>query len=225
MNWETLLSNKRLGREDTYAPSKARTEFQKDYDRIVFSNAFRRLQNKTQVMPFPSSDFVRNRLTHSLETASVGRSLGYLVGEKLFQKYENLSGKTGFNESDFASIVSAACLTHDIGNPPFGHSGEDAISEFFKEKRHNDYLKTLSPNQISDLQNFEGNAAGFRIITTTPHINSQIQGGLGLTYATLATFSKYPKTSSPDLKNSGRCSHKKYGFFDSEKHIFSKIAG
>ncbi len=218
--WNNLFEHagNRLGKKTSATEKNVRTDFQRDFDRIVFSPAFRRLQNKTQVLPLPKSDFVRNRLTHSLETASVGRSLGYIVGEKIIPTY-----KLSLTPSDFGAIVSAACLTHDIGNPPFGHAGEDAISKYFKEEG-SQFLTDFTDKQKGDLQNFEGNAAGFRIIANTLANDSQFNGGLRLTYATYATFTKYPKESLPNLKQSGKCSQKKYGFFQSEKETFLEIA-
>jgi len=224
MKWENLLSQKRLGKDyiEKSTGSKARTVFQKDYDRVVFSSAFRRLQNKTQVFPMPKSDYVRNRLTHSLETASVGRSLGNLVGDYVLNKYKSLSGTYDF--SDFGAIVSAACLAHDIGNPPFGHSGENAISSFFRREQSKKYFTNLTDIQIADLQNFEGNAAGFRIISNTPNAQSDLEGGLGLSFSTYASFVKYPKGSLPNLKHKKIAGLKKFNFFDSEAHIYKKIA-
>lgn len=224
MDWTQLLSNLRLGREeyDAGPSTRLRTVFQQDFDRILFSSAFRRLQNKTQVFPFPKSDYVRNRLTHSLETSSVGRSLGNLVGSFVLEKHNELAEQ--FNFSDFGSIVSAACLAHDLGNPPFGHSGEDAISSFFNSNESEKYLKNLTDIQKADLQNFEGNAAGFRIISNTPVSKSEIEGGLALTYPTYASFIKYPKGSLPKVSNSENASLKKFSYFDSEKDIFDKIS-
>lgn len=224
MEWKYLLSQKRLGKEEENQKvlSKARTVFQKDYDRIVFSSAFRRLQNKTQVFPMPKSDYVRNRLTHSLETASVGRSLGNLAGEYILNKYNYLN--TEYDFSDFGAIVSAACLAHDIGNPPFGHSGEDSISNFFRRTSSEKYFKDLSDSQVCDLQNFEGNAAGFRIIAATPDAQSEYSGGLGLTYSTYASFVKYPKGSYPNLKEKNIASLKKFSYFNSEEIIYKSIA-
>lgn len=223
MDWSQLLSTKRLGREDRISdpPSKYRTVFQQDSDRILFSSSFRRLQNKTQVYPFPKSDYVRNRLTHSLETSSVGRSLGNLIGNFVLDKHPKLQNDYSF--SDFGAIVSAACLAHDLGNPPFGHSGEDAISSFFRSADARQYLSSLTDVQIADLQNFEGNAAGFRIITQTPDAKSEIPGGLALTYPCYASFVKYPKGSLPKVEDKNYASLKKYSFFDSEKEIFKKI--
>jgi dGTPase len=224
MDWKQLLSNLRLGKEDYYSgPStKFRTVFQQDFDRILFSSAFRRLQNKTQVFPFPKSDYVRNRLTHSLETSSVGRSLGNLVGSFVLEKHQELA--EDFSFSDFGSIVSSACLAHDLGNPPFGHSGEDAISSYFNSEESQKYLRNLTDIQRADLQNFEGNAAGFRIIANTPVAKSELKGGLGLTYPTYASFIKYPKGSLPKIANSEYASLKKFSYFDSEKEIFGKIS-
>lgn len=221
MTWNKLFEHagNRLG-QSTSLTDVNRTDFQRDFDRIVFSPAFRRLQNKTQVLPLPKSDFVRNRLTHSLETASVGRSLGVIVGKEIIEKHQlNLS------PADFGAIVSAACLTHDIGNPPFGHAGEEAISSYFKSDQASDFLSDLSDKQKADLQNFEGNAAGFRIISKTLKGQSNFEGGLRLTYATYGTFTKYPKESLPNLKvKGGKASQKKYGFFQTEKESFQAIA-
>ena len=187
MTWENLFKHagNRLG-QSTSSTDVNRTDFQRDFDRIVFSPAFRRLQNKTQVLPLPKSDFVRNRLTHSLETASVGRSLGVIVGKEIIKKY-NLN----HSPSDFGAIVSAACLTHDIGNPPFGHAGEEAISAYFTSEKGLKVIQNLSDKQQADLQNFEGNAAGFRIIANTLKGQSNFEGGLRLTHATYGTFTKY----------------------------------
>ncbi|MGE5354796.1 MAG: dGTP triphosphohydrolase [Deltaproteobacteria bacterium] len=224
MHWKELLSTVRLGKEELKPgfSTKGRTIFQQDFDRILFSSAFRRLQNKTQVYPFPKSDYVRNRLTHSLETSSVGRSLGNLVGDYILEKHNELNDFFSF--SDFGSIVSAACLAHDLGNPPFGHSGEDAISSYFRSDEAKKYLINLNEIEKADLQNFEGNAAGFRIITNTPESKSEIQGGLALTYATYASFVKYPKGSLPKISGNENASLKKFSYFNSEKEIFEKIA-
>ncbi len=199
-----------------------RSVFQMDYDRIVFSSAFRRLQNKTQVLPFPNSDYVRNRLTHSLETASVGRSLGNFVGGSILNKYPDLKKNAGILPTDFGHLVSAACLTHDIGNPPFGHSGEAAISNFFKSNAAKDLIESLSAQQIADLQNFEGNASGLRLIAHTPEKQSAIKGGLRLSLGTYATFTKYPKESLPNRRNEKQASLKKFGIYQSEIELFDK---
>jgi len=197
-----------------------RSVFQMDYDRIVFSSAFRRLQNKTQVLPFPKSDYVRNRLTHSLETASVGRSIGNIVGEKIIAKYPDLVSKLQIYATDFGHLVSAACLTHDIGNPPFGHAGEAAISSYFKSENAIDLIKNLTDKQKADLQNFEGNASGLRIISQTLENQSEIKGGLRLTLGTYATFAKYPKESLPNRKVEKQASLKKFGIYQSEIDLF-----
>lgn len=221
MNWELLLSKKRQGRpieKDT--PSIGRSVFQRDYDRIVYCSAFRRLQDKAQVFPLSKSDFVRTRLTHSLEVSCVGRSLGTEVGAKL---QENGSLPKGIGAADIGNIVAAACLAHDIGNPPFGHSGEAAISEWFSESRNGKIsIHNMKLNEKTDFRNFEGNAQGFRILTQlqNPH-----NPGLQLTCATLATFTKYPRESYLGKKNpKGDCWKKKYGFFQAEKSIFEEVA-
>ena len=226
MNWEKLLSRKRYEGQDKAKESEesARGAFQRDYDRIVFSSAFRRLQNKTQVMPLPESDFVHTRLTHSLETSCVGRSLGRVVGQDILRKNPGLEQESWVNEANFGDIVAAACLAHDIGNPPFGHSGEDAISAYFQRAAAQPYLQELTAAQQADLQHFEGNAAGFRILTHTYAAQSNLPGGLSLTYTTLATFTKYPKESLPRIKGTAHTSEKKYGFFQSERAWFEVIA-
>jgi len=169
-----------------------RNQFQKDFDRVVFSPAFRRLQDKTQVFPLPESDFVHTRLTHSLEVAVVGRSLGNLVGENIIGRHPELEKR--FNKFHFGDIVAAACLAHDIGNPPFGHSGEDAISEYFNNGRGKVFKEKIKDEKKwLDLIKYEGNAQGFRIITALE--NPDVKGGLQLTYATIASFTKYPKES------------------------------
>ncbi len=222
MEWSDYFRKAKNRLFDEEKTDNSRSEFQKDYDRIVFSSAFRRLQNKTQVLPFPSSDYVRNRLTHSLETASVGRSLGNIVGEAIATKYPQLEKETGIYPTDFGHLVSAACLTHDIGNPPFGHSGEDAISLYFKSEKAKDILEALTEKEIADLQNFEGNASGFRIIAQTPPNNSSINGGLRLTLGTYATFVKYPKESLPKRKKENKASLKKFGIYQSELQVFEE---
>lgn len=235
MNWSQLLCDERLfaTKYTENAEYDVRTEFQRDVDRILFSSAFRRLQDKTQVMPFPGSDFVHTRLTHSLEVSSVGRSLGKLVGNHIINKLQELdSGK--YTVDDFGNIVVAACLAHDIGNPPFGHSGEKAIGKAFKSqirKIQDLYPELLDSNKhsLNDFIEFEGNAAGFRILTNDHP--SGIDGGLKLTHATLAAFTKYPCSSNVDRKFNDigksvdkRKSHSKYGFFDREKEIFRIVA-
>lgn len=217
MNWQRLLNFTRLYKEHKVEPqahtNKTRSEFEIDFDRIVFSYPFRRLQDKTQVVPLPEHDFVHTRLTHSLEVSSVGRSLGKVVGNYVLSKNPHLI-EAGYQISDFGAIVSAACLAHDLGNPPFGHSGERALSEFFISHRPDG----ITDKEYADLTNFEGNAQGFRILVS-PHYND-----LKLTYATLATFSKYPCESIIHPRNPNRKSQKKFGFFQSEKSVFKNIA-
>lgn len=212
MNWEQLLSSTRSGSKIT-GSQKERSSFEADYDRIIFSYPFRRLQDKTQVFPLPEQDFVHNRLTHSLEVSSVGRTLGKRAGEKIIEKH-SLDGVTA---NDIGTIVSAAALAHDVGNPPFGHSGEASISSFFQTNKSIEWLtKNTTKEEWNDLVNFEGNAQGFRLI-------NQKEQGLTLTFATLGAFTKYPKSSSdPKVKN--RVSQKKYGYFQSEKEVFTNLA-
>lgn len=222
MNWKQLLSNKRLGLEKMYTVKKDdRTEFQRDYDRLIFSAPFRRLQNKTQVFPLPGSIFVHNRLTHSLEVSSVGRSLGNDSARLLLEKHPELADT---HICELGSIVSAACLAHDLGNPPFGHSGERAIGTFFSEGKGQwlrDYRsplngESLTPEQWNDLTHFEGNANAFRLLTH--HFRGRREGGFVMTYSTLASIVKYPFSSS--LAGN----HSKFGFFQSEEADFKKIA-
>lgn len=215
MNWQQLLSSSRSA-SGTTNTNPDRTEFEKDFDRIIFSLPFRRLQDKTQVFPLPEDDFVHNRLTHSLEVASVGRSLGKLVGEKILSKREELNEFV--TAYDFGAIVSAASLAHDVGNPPFGHSGEKAISDFFKNFAMADEIRGhLTESEWEDLINFEGNAQGFRLINQNLH-------GLKLTYATLGAFTKYPRQSQLASINSHRVSQKKFGYYQSEKNLFRELA-
>lgn len=213
MNWHQLISNKRLGQEELHLKQKDdRTEFNRDYDRLIFSAPFRRLQNKTQVFPLPGSIFVHNRLTHSLEVASVGRSLGNDVSRRLLQKHPELSD-TQIDE--IGSIVSAACLAHDMGNPPFGHSGEKAIATFFSEGPGLVYKKHLTPEQWSDLVHFDGNANAFRLLAH--QFKGRRRGGFVLTYSTLASIVKYPYPSSKATKQ-------KFGYFLPETDTYEKIA-
>jgi len=231
MRWEKLLSTKILGYDKNIQKNNAsydgRSAFQKDFDRVVFSSAFRRLQDKTQVFPLPESDFVHTRLTHSLEVSCVGRSLGNLVGEKIIERHPGL--KRNFTKFHFGEIVAAACLAHDIGNPPFGHSGEDAISDYFKTGNGKSLeAKINDEKKWNDLIKFEGNAQGFRIISQLQ--NPDVQGGLRLTHATLATFTKYPKESFLENNSISKSEikqpkiYKKFGFFQSEKNIFQNVA-
>ena len=190
-----------------------RTEFQRDYDRLIFSAPFRRLQNKTQVFPLPGSVFVHNRLTHSLEVSCVGRSLGNDVANQLLKKHPDLVDS---HISEIGSIVSAACLAHDLGNPPFGHSGEKAISTYFSEGQGMALKKELSPMEWDDLTHFEGNANAFRILTH--QFEGRRKGGFVMTYSTLASIVKYPFSSQLAGKKS------KFGFFLSEEADYQKIA-
>lgn len=214
MNWNQILSTTRLGQEELTANETKhnRTQFQRDYDRIIFSSPFRRMQNKTQVFPLPGSVFVHNRLTHSLEVASVGRSLGSLFVEKA----EDAGIETNnplFQE--IGSVVSAACLAHDMGNPPFGHSGEDAIAQFFRKSTNPRLRSELSEGQWRDFTQFDGNANAFRLLSH--RFNGRRDGGFALTYTTLASIVKYPYESLLTNKP-------KFGFFQSEKEIFTRIA-
>ncbi|RSK49035.1 dGTP triphosphohydrolase [Hymenobacter rigui] len=229
MDWQRLLSRRRYPEQPqlhvvTDAPP-VRGAFVQDYDRVVFSSAFRRLQRKTQVMPLPETDFVHTRLTHSLETACVGRSLGRLGGRLLLEETDGLSKELPHLDADFGDIVAAACLAHDIGNPPFGHSGEDAISAYFRSTAAEPFVRMLTAAQRADLQQFEGNAAGFRILTHTYAAHSSGSAGLGLTYATLGAFTKYPR---PSLVADGQLtqgiSEKKYGYFQTEAPRFQDMA-
>ena len=226
MDWKLLLTDDRLGIEKSQTAKKdGRSRFQKDFDRIVFSPAFRRLQDKTQVFPLPESDFVHTRLTHSLEVSVVGRSIGNLVGERIIAKHPKL--RKDFTQFHFGEIVAAACLAHDIGNPPFGHSGEDAIAEYFKNGNGKKFKDEIADEKKwNDLIRFEGNAQGFRIITKLQ--NQDVDGGLQLTYATLSALNKYPKESLTDLEikhaKGYKNIYKKFGFFQSEKEIYRHVA-
>jgi dGTPase len=226
LDWNTLYSPKRLGQEHKYTVGQdsVRNPYQIDYDRLIFSSPFRRLQNKTQVFPLPGSIFVHNRLTHSLEVACVGRSLGSIIGQRIAEHYEpNNQSFQRFYNYELGSVISAACLAHDIGNPPFGHSGEKAISAYFLNlpERELSYIReNLTHNQFTDLTNFEGNANGLRLLTH--HFNENTPGGMRLTYTTLASMIKYPCESGAGM-HKGVLSRKKYGFFDSERETFLKI--
>ncbi|GAA4388327.1 dGTP triphosphohydrolase [Hymenobacter koreensis] len=229
MTWARLLSRRRYPEQpQLHVVSDAppvRGAFVQDYDRVVFSSAFRRLQRKTQVMPLPETDFVHTRLTHSLETACVGRSLGRLSGRLLMEADDELAQQLPYFDADCGDIVAAACLAHDIGNPPFGHSGEDAISAYFQSAAAEPFVRVLSPAQRADLQRFEGNAAGFRVLTHTYAAHSSGTAGLGLTYATLGAFSKYPKPSVVDEDDkTGGISEKKFGYFQTESARFRHVA-
>lgn len=223
MTWEQLLSLKRQG--DTskrlrIEQDDTRLGFEVDYDRIIFSSAFRSLQDKTQVIPLSKTDFVHTRLTHSLEVSVVGRSIGRLVGKKIIEKYPHLKEIHGYHMNDFGAIVAAAALAHDIGNPPFGHSGEKAIGEYFSIGKGQQFKDKLTPKQWQDLIDFEGNANGFSVLTSS---RPGIEGSLRLSYATLGAFTKYPKESLPK-KPTKNISDKKYGFFQQDKDFFKEVA-
>lgn len=221
MNWEQLLSLKRFGdtqKRQRIAQDETRLGFDVDFDRIIFSSAFRSLQDKTQVIPLSETDFVHTRLTHSLEVSVVGRTLGRRVGKVLLERHPNLA-KLGYTFNDFGAIVAAASVMHDIGNPPFGHSGEKAIGEYFKSANGAKYKEHLTAKEYQDLIDFEGNANGFKILTES---RAGISGGLRLSYATLGAFIKYPKESLPK-KPTNHISDKKYGFFQSEKTDFLEV--
>lgn len=219
MDWKRLLSPKRLRRPDA-GPEMGRSVFQQDLDRIVFSSAFRRLAHKTQVHPLSPNDHVHTRLTHSIEVASVGRSLGTIVGEQIAKRLDD----SQITPDTFGYIVQAACLAHDIGNPPFGHSGEDAIQSWFRRSEKEEKHFGLDGVQREDFRHFEGNAQGFRNLTQIE--NYKGHGGLQLTCAVLGAFSKYPRSSmvaiEPDDKYPGV---KKNGFFNAERSNFVEIAG
>lgn len=215
MSWDKLLSTKRFGQESYHNDRQhARTDFQRDYDRLIFSAPFRRLQNKTQVFPLPGSVFVHNRLTHSLEVACVGKSLGNNVAAMLNEKYQKEAWIQKLDE--IGAIVAAACLAHDLGNPPFGHSGEKAISTYFSEGKGRNLKDHISCQEWEDLTHFEGNANSFRLLTH--QFNGRREGGFALTYTTLASIVKYPYASSLAGKKS------KFGFFAAESESYRRIA-
>jgi dGTPase len=224
MQWTHLYSANRLSTQTTAEDNQdyARSQYQRDYDRIIFSSPFRRLQNKTQVFPLPGSIFVHNRLTHSLEVASVGRSLGNILGQRIAQAQRNPSDSfSRFYRYELGFVVATACLAHDIGNPPFGHSGEEAISSFFRKSAHEPFRQHLNEAQWTDLIHFEGNANAFRILTH--QFSGRRAGGLGLTYTTLASIVKYPCESLYGFSKT-QVSRKKYGFFQSEKDTYQAVA-
>ncbi len=222
MNWEQLLSLKRFGdtekrfRKDQ---DETRLGFEVDYDRIIFSDSFRSMQDKTQVVPLSKTDFVHTRLTHSLEVSVVARSLGRIVGKQILLKYPDLVTK-GYQTNDFGAIAAAAALSHDIGNPPFGHSGEKAIGEYFISGNGIKYKNDLGEKEWQDLIDFEGNANGFKILNET---RQGVDGGLRLSYSTLGAFMKYPKESLPK-KPSSNIVDKKFGIFQSDKSFWNEVA-
>lgn len=215
MNWDQLICDKRFGLEHYHNPNQgSRSDFQRDYDRLIFSSPFRRLQNKTQVFPLPGSIFVHNRLTHSLEVSSVGQSIAREVSEVLARRHAHQPWVEKLRS--IGEIVAAACLAHDLGNPPFGHSGEKAISTYFSEGAGNVLKSRLTPEQWSDLVNFDGNANAFRLLTH--QFKGRRPGGLAMTYSTLASIVKYPFESALAVKPN------KFGFFTSEREIFERVA-
>ncbi len=212
MDWDRLLSTRRLGKKAN-AAEQSRSAFEQDYDRIIFSHPFRRLQDKTQVHPLPEFDFVHTRLTHSLEVSSVARSLGRKAGEVIIQRHKNLQNLSMF---DFGAVTAAAALAHDIGNPPFGHAGEAALADYFSGSEAGlKFKEQVTEAEWNDLTRFEGNAQGFRLLNAND--------GLRLTGAALGAFTKYPCSSSNQPER-GRKSQKKFGFFQSEKESFEQIA-
>ncbi len=218
MDWSRLINDKRFGLEDYHDPLKheVRTDFRRDYDRLVFSSPFRRLQNKTQVFPLPGSIFVHNRLTHSMEVACVGRSMADEIAGQLRQKYtSDCCGIRCDTFDHIGDIVAAACLAHDLGNPPFGHSGEKAISTFFSEGAGSVLQRQLSHGEWADLTHFEGNANAFRVLTH--QFKGRRHGGFAMTYTTLASIVKYPFDSLLATKS-------KFGFFTSEREDFCTVA-
>jgi len=216
MEWNRLISDKRFGLEHYHDPKKSatRTDFRRDYDRLVFSSPFRRLQNKTQVFPLPGSIFVHNRLTHSMEVACVGKSMADNISQALRAKYatEPWCGEL----HHLGDIVAAACLAHDLGNPPFGHSGEKAIGTFFSEGAGKVLEQRLSERQWADFINFEGNANAFRVLTN--RFKGRREGGFAMTYSTLASVVKYPYESLLAGKKG------KFGFFTSEVESYQRVA-
>ncbi|GAA0752735.1 dGTP triphosphohydrolase [Psychroflexus lacisalsi] len=221
--WESLLSLKRQGDTNKRIRKEqddTRLGFEVDYDRVIFSSEFRSLQDKTQVIPLSKTDFVHTRLTHSLEVSVVGRSLGRLVGKKVLEKHPQLQGTHGHHFNDFGAIVAAAALAHDIGNPPFGHSGERAIGDYFKFGNGKRFQEQLSETVYQDLSKFEGNANGFKLLTND---NYGSPGGLRLSYATLGAFTKYPKASLPH-KPTKQVADKKFGFFHQQVDKFQDVA-
>lgn len=215
MDWSSLLTRERLGKL-THSPEEiARSPFHKDHDRIIFSGAFRRLGRKTQVHPVSSNDLIHTRLTHSLEVSCVGRSLGMLVAEMLREQMPTWS-----EPSDIGMIVQSACLAHDIGNPPFGHSGEDAIRHWFRQAQERGWLDGMTEPQQADFLNFEGNAQGFRVLTQLEY--HQFDGGMRLTYATMGAFLKYPWTAERITQSAD--SVRKFGCYQSELPLLENIA-
>lgn len=218
MRWLELLSTVRIGSKKQ-SSELARSPFHKDYDRIIFSQSFRQLNRKTQVHPLTQHDGIHTRLTHSLEVSCIGRSLGMLAAEKIKDQLP-----PWISPADVGAIIQAACLAHDIGNPPFGHAGEYAIREWFDDASHTNFLKNLSPEQEADVRQFEGNAQGLRLLTKIDYHPND--GGMRLTYATLGAYLKYPWLSQTiDPTGNTPASHRpKFGCYQSEKEILKEIA-
>ncbi len=222
MQWEQLLSLRKQGNKSKrirIEENETRLGFEVDYDRVIFSSAFRSLQDKTQVIPLSKTSFVHTRLTHSLEVSVVGRSLGRIVGKEVLKKHPQLQNVHGYQFNDFGAIVAAAALAHDIGNPPFGHSGEKAIGDYFLNGNGKRFKNQLTEKEYQDLVDFEGNANGFKILTES---KNGVEGGLRLTYATLGAFMKYPKQSLPK-KPSAHVADKKFGVFQGETEFFNEV--
>ena len=221
MHWPTLLSHHRLGGPPA-AGAGPRSEFQRDFDRVIFSSAFRRLQDKTQVFPLAKNDYVRTRLTHSLEVASVGRTLGVLAGDHVLRRHPEMAA-TGYSAGDFGAIVAAACLAHDIGNPPFGHAGEAAIQSWFNNsKLGRSVLMRLAPGERADFERFEGNAQSFRILARLGMPDNA--GGMQLTCATLAALAKYPRAAHLPFAAPAGVSTRKHNFFHADRERFEAVA-
>lgn len=215
MDWASLIRSERFGQEDEETGEmRGRTDFQRDYDRLIFSAPFRRLQNKTQVFPLPGRIFVHNRLTHTLEVSCVGRSFGNSIGRALKAREPELP----FDFSDLGTIVSAACLAHDMGNPPFGHAGERAIHAYFTEGAGTRWREPLEAEggRWEDFVQYDGNANGLRLLTHT--FCGRRPGGYGLTYATIGSFIKYPYTSVEGGESG------KFGCFMSEEETLRRVA-
>lgn len=222
MQWEQLLSLRKqghTGKRIRIEENETRLGFEVDYDRVIFSSAFRSLQDKTQVIPLSKTSFVHTRLTHSLEVSVVGRSLGRIVGKEILKKHPQLQNVHGYQFNDFGAIVAAASLAHDIGNPPFGHSGEKAIGDYFLNGNGKRFKDQLTEKEYQDLVDFEGNANGFKILTES---KNGMEGGLRLTYATLGAFMKYPKQSLPK-KPTTHVADKKFGVFQSDTEFFTEV--
>ena len=218
MRWLELLSTIRIGSKKQIT-EQARSPFHKDYDRIIFSQSFRQLNRKTQVHPLTQHDGIHTRLTHSLEVSCIGRSLGMLAAEKIKDHLP-----VWISPADVGAIIQAACLAHDIGNPPFGHAGEYAIREWFDDASHGNFLQALSAEEQADVRQFEGNAQGLRLLTKIDYHPND--GGMRLTYATLGAYLKYPWLSKTIASQGDRPASQraKFGCYQSEKEVLQQIA-